>query len=213
MNMQQQTQTASTMTGGQPLNHGAHEMFDVHEVLSCQIDVLNSYMMLRAFVKDQELLDILDRQYNFMLEHYNLTCQCFKTGQKPARETGTYIIPNMTQPVYGFQPAEPSKPNQSMADVKDAGISSLMLGHIKSHASLLAIASSEVTNPTLRRVLSAQVQEFVEMAYELFLYQNKNAYYQVPQLQTSVMQQMLDAYVPAAGAPQMPANNGGAALH
>lgn len=205
--MQQQPQLGSITMGGQQLGHGAHEMFDVHEVLSCQINLLDQFMMFRTFVQDQELLSILDRQYNFMLDQYNLTCQCFKTGQKPSQETATYLIPNMTKPVYGLQPAPPKKPNSSLADVKDAGVSGYMLGLIKSHASLLAMSSPEVTNPALRRVLASQVQHFIEMGYELFLYQNKHAYYQVPQLQVSVIQQMLDAYVPAAGSPQMPVNN------
>lgn len=99
------------------------------------------------------------------------------------------------------------KPNQSLADVKDAGISAHMLGLIKSHASLLTMTSAEVTNPTVRRVLASQVQNFIEMAYEIFLYQNRNAYYQVPQLGTADMQKMLNTFVPAQGMPQMPPNN------
>ncbi|MFC9709801.1 spore coat protein [Paenibacillus sp. NPDC056933] len=189
------------------MNHGGHEMFDMHEVLSCAINVLDQYMIFRTFVQDTELLDILDRQYNFMLSQYNLTAECFSTGQKPGQETGTYMIPDMVPPIYGLKPAAPKKPNQSLADVKDAGISGHMLGLIKTHASLLAMSAPEITNPTVRRVVAAQVQHFVEMAYEIFMYQNKNAYYQVPQLNANDTQQMLKAYVPATGAPQMPTNN------
>ncbi|MDQ0169698.1 spore coat protein [Paenibacillus tundrae] len=190
-----------------PLNHGGHELFDVHEVLTCAINVLDQYMIFRTFVLDTELLDILDRQYNFMLSQYNLTAECFTTGQKPSQETATYMIPNMTPPVYGLKPSAPMKPNQSLADVKDAGISSHMLGLIKSHASLLAMSSSEITNPTVRRVVASQVQQFVEMAYEIFMYQNQRGYYQVPQLNANDTQQMLKTYVPATGAPQMPRSN------
>jgi spore coat protein CotF len=204
--LKQQLHSGITLGGQQP-DHGAHEMFDVHEVLSCQINLLDQFMMFRTFVQEQELLSILDRQYDFMLNQYNLTCECFKTGQKPSQETATYLIPNMTQPVYGLQPAKPKKPNPSLAELNDAGVSGYMLALIKSHASLLAMSSPEVTNPALRRVLASQVQHFIEMGYELFLYQNKHAYYQVPQLQASVMQQMLGAYVPSTLTPQMPVNN------
>lgn len=82
-----------------------------------------------------------------------------------------------------------------------------MLGLIKSHASLLGMSCSEITNGTVRRVIASQIQHFIEMAYEIFMFQNKNAYYQVPQLTPSDTQQMLQAYIPATGAPQMPNSN------
>ncbi|ASA21847.1 spore coat protein [Paenibacillus donghaensis] len=210
--MQQQSQFGIQQRNGQQLNHGGHELFDAHEVLTCQINVLDQFMISRQYVKDQELLNILDRQYEFMLSHYNLTCESFATGQKPSQETSTYLIPNMTQPVYGIKPSPPKKPNQSLADVKDAGISGHMLGLIKTHASLLTMASVEMTNPVLRRVLASQVQNFIEMAYEIFLYQNKHAYYQVPQLASADALQMLNAYVPSTGTPQMP-GTGAPAIH
>jgi spore coat protein CotF len=208
--MQQQTQSSSTTQGAQQ-NHGGHELFDMHEVLSCTINVLDQFMISRQFVQDNELLDILDRQYNFTLSQYNLTAECFKTGQKPSQETATYKIKDMRQPIYGIKPTQPKKPNQSLAEVKDAGISGHMLGLIKTHASLLTMSAVEVTNPVVRRVLASQVENFIEMAYEIFLYQNKNAFYQVPQLAASDMQIMLNTFVPATGTPQMPANNKAAA--
>ncbi|SFM37158.1 Spore coat protein CotF [Paenibacillus sp. 1_12] len=204
--MQQQTQTSSTTQGSQQMNHGGHELFDMHEVLGCTINVLDQFMIFRQFVQDQELLDILDRQYNFTLSQYNLTAECFTTGQKPSQETSTYMIKNVTQPIFGIKPTQPKKPNQSLADVKDAGISGHMLGLIKTHASTLTMCAAEVTNPVVRRVLASQVENFIEMAYEIFMYQNKHAYYQVPQLAASDAQQMLNAFVPATGKPQMPAN-------
>ncbi|TXK71898.1 spore coat protein [Paenibacillus sp. N3.4] len=205
--MQYQTPYNNFPQGENYMNHGGHEIFDLHEVLDCAINVLDQFMMFRPFVQDQELLDILDRQYNFTLFHYNLTVECFATGQKPSHETGTYMIRNLSQPIYGIKPTQPKKPNQSLAEVKDAGICAHMLGLIKSHASLLTMTSVEVTNPAVRRVLASQVQQFIEMAYEIFLYQNRNAYYQVPRLEFSDMQKMLNSYVPAQGMPQMPPNN------
>ncbi|WP_440119945.1 spore coat protein [Paenibacillus sp. QZ-Y1] len=209
--MQPQNQMQPTTNANPALtpqmNHGGHEMFDMHEILSGAVNVLDQYMMFRTFVQDSELLGILDRQYNFMLSQYNLTAECFSTGQKPHQETATYMIPNMVPPVYGLTPSAPKKPNQAMTDVKDAGISGHMLGLIKSHASLLAMSAPEITNGTVRRVIASQIQHFIEMAYEIFMYQNKNAYYQVPQLNAKDTQQMLQTYVPATGAPQMPQNN------
>ncbi|WP_302182995.1 spore coat protein [Bacillus nakamurai] len=204
------------MPGSPQVNHGGHELFDMHEVLAGTVGVLDQFMILRQFIQDQELADILDRQYQFILTQYNLTAECFKTGQKPSQETATYMMKENNQAVYGIKPTQPKKPNQSLSDVKDLGISGHMLGLIKSQASLLTMSSLEMTNPVTRRVLSAQIQQYVEMAYEIFLYQNKHGYYQVPQLNAQDMQTMLNSFAPAQEQPQMPpikGNMGQQGLH
>ncbi|AGF28518.1 spore coat protein [Bacillus amyloliquefaciens] len=201
---QQQPPVNQGIPGSPQVNHGGHELFDMHEVLAGTVGVLDQFMMLRQFIQDQQLADILDRQYQFILGLYNLTAECFKTGQKPSQETSTYMMEEQNQAVYGIKPTQPKKPNQSLNDVKDLGISGHMLGLIKAQASLLTMSSLEMTNPVTRRVLSAQIQQYVEMAYEIFLYQNKHGYYQVPQLNAQDMQTMLNSFAPAQGQPQMP---------
>lgn len=193
------------------MNHGGHELFDMHEVLSGMISVLDQFMIFRPLVQDNELLTILDRQYNFILSQYNLTAECFTTGQKPSQETSTYMMQETTQINYGLSPSQPKKPNQSLNDVKEAGISGYMLGLIKTNASVLTMSALEVNNPVVRRVLASQVENYIEMAYEIFLYQNKHTYYQVPQLETSDAQKMLNAFAQSTGHPQMPDNTRGAA--
>ena len=189
------------------MNHGGHELFDLHEVLAGQINVLDQFMMFRQFVKDQELLDILDRQYQFIMDQYNICVDAFTTGQDPQQNTGQYKMQQANNVVYGLQPSQPKKPNQSIQDVKDAGISGHMLGLIKSTASLLTMTSLEVTNPVIRRVLADTVPNYIEMAYEIFLYQNKHHYYQVPQLKQQDMQQMTSGFQKAQGKPQMPGDS------
>jgi spore coat protein CotF len=191
------------------MNHGGHEVFDLHEVLSGVINVLDQYMIFRQYVKDQELLDILDRQYQFILDQYNITAECFSTGKDPSHPTQSYKMKENNNVVYGLKPTPPKKPNQSMADLKDQGISGHMLGLIKSTASLLAMTALEVTNPVVRRVMADSIPNYIEMAYEIFLYQNRHHYYQVPQLSPQDMQQMTSSFIPSPGKPQMPPNNTG----
>ncbi|MFZ3590780.1 spore coat protein [Bacillus sp. DJP31] len=186
------------------MNHGGHEVFDLHEVLSGTINVLDQFMMFRMFVKDPELVDILDRQYLFILDSYNVTCECFTTGKDPSHPTKKYMMKQNNNVIYGLKPSQPKMPNQSIEDIKDKGISGHMLGLIKSSASLLTMTSLEVTNPVVRRVLADSVPNYIEMAYEIFLYQNKQSYYQVPQLTQQDMNQMTNGYVPFTGQPQMP---------
>jgi spore coat protein CotF len=206
----QSGQTHQNMhTGNVPpqMNHGGHEVFDVQEVLTGAIDTLNTYTILSPHVKDPELKDILNRQFQFIQQEYNTTVECFKTGQDPSTPTQSYKMKQGNDFVYGLKPSQPKKPLQSASEMTDECISSLMLGAIKASAPMKTMAALETTNPVVRRVLADSVPNCIEMAYEISLYQNKHHYYQVPQLAQQDMQQMITAFAPAQGQPQMPNNN------
>lgn len=209
-NQQGQGQMHQNMHTGnipQQLNHGGHEVLDVGEVLSGSIGAMNQYTLLREHVQDPELLNILDRQYQFMQQEYNTTVDCFKTGQDPAVPTQSYKMQQGNDFIYGLQPSQPKKPLQSVSEITDECISGAMLGAVKSCASMKTMAACETTNPVVRRVLADSIPNCIEMAYELSIYQNKHHYYQVPQFTQQDMQQMLNAYAPAQGTTQMPNNN------
>ncbi|GKV69485.1 spore coat protein F-like protein YhcQ [Sporosarcina sp. NCCP-2716] len=188
----------------QEMNHGGHELFDVHEVLSTAIGALNQSMLLRPHVKDPELLDILDRQYRFMLDEYNITVESFKTGQDPSHPTQSYKMQTGNDFVYGMKPGQPKKPMSSAAELNDEIISGFLLSSAKASAAAKAMAACEVCNPVLRRVIADSVPNCIEMAYELSIYQNKHHYYQVPQLASQDMTELLNAFAPAQGQPGMP---------
>jgi spore coat protein CotF len=192
-------------TGAVPpqLNHGGHEIMDVQEVLTGTIDILNSYTMLRPQIKDQELRDILDRQYQFIADEYNITLDCFKSGMNPSKPTQSYKMNQGNDFIYGLQPTPPRKPVQSTAEITDANISCMMLGAVKASATMKTMAALETTNPVVRRVLADSIPNCIEMAYELSIYQNKHHYYQVPQLAQGDVQQMVNMFAPAQLQPQM----------
>ncbi|WP_347941378.1 spore coat protein [Peribacillus simplex] len=201
-NQYQQGQVHQNMqTGAIPpqMNHGGHEVFDVHEVLSGTIGTLNTYTLLRQHIQDQELLDILDRQYQFIQDEYNITLECFQSGQDPSKRTQSYKMNQGNDFIYGLTTTQPKKPLQSVSEITDECISGLMLGAVKSTASMKAMAALEITNPVVRRVLADSVPNCIEMAYEISVYQNKHHYYQVPQLAQQDMQQMMNSYAPAQG--------------
>lgn len=202
MNQNEQTHTNMHTGAVSPqMNHGAHEVLDVHEVLSGAVGTMNEYMMLRSHVKDQELRDILDRQYQFMQQEYNTTVDCFQSGQDPAVPTQSYKMKQGNDFIYGLTPTQPKKPMQSPSEINDAFISGAMLGAVKSTASMKTMAALESTNPVVRRVLADSIPNCIEMAYELSIYQNKHHYYQVPQFSQQDMQQMMQSYAPATGTP------------
>ncbi|MCM3765792.1 spore coat protein [Neobacillus niacini] len=198
-------------TGAVPpqMNHGGHEMFDVHEVLSSSIGSMNHYMMYMQHVKDPELRDILNRQYQFMQDEYNITLECFKTGQEPSKDTQTYMMKQDNDFIYGLKPAQPKKPMQNMTEISDEFIAGAMLAACKAGAAQKTMAALETTNPVVRRVLADSVPNCIEMSYELSIYMNKNHYYQVPQLAQQDVLTMTNAYAPATGMPQAMNMNAG----
>ncbi|RYM06303.1 spore coat protein [Sporolactobacillus sp. THM7-7] len=204
--MMQQTQTNKNAQTGQTsgtMSHGGHEVFDVHEVLSGAIGGLNLYTMLRQHVQDPELQEMMDRQYRFMLDDYNLTIECFKSGQKPSKRTETYMMKQNNDFIYGIKPSQPKKPWQNPSEINDEAITGFMLSVHKNGAQMKTMAALESTNPVVRRVLAASATNCIEMAYEISLYQNKHQYYQVPQLSQQDMQQMINMYGPAQAQPQI----------
>ncbi|GIP22791.1 MULTISPECIES: spore coat protein [Paenibacillus] len=204
-----QQQTGSQQNQAIPgFNHGGHEIFEAQEIIQCTINILDNYTIYKQFVKDPDLMDILNRQAGYIETQYNLTVECFKSGQKPSQVTEPYLIPDMKEQVYGLKPGQPKKPAASQAEIDDAAISTLMLNQIKPHASGLARSATEVTNPVLRRVLASQSQNFVEMAYELYQYQNVRGYYQVPQLSGQDLHTLLNGFAPSSGINQGSAGMG-----
>ncbi|WP_368506037.1 spore coat protein [Alkalihalophilus sp. As8PL] len=205
MNQQQPTGTIQSNQLPQTMSHGGHEVFDAHEILAGMINVMDQYMMFRSFMKDQELIDILDRQYQFLESQYNLAVDAFSTGSKPAAEsTDVYKMTQSNDVVFGLTPSQPKKPNRSISEVKEAGLSAHMLGLLKTTSSTMAMTAVEMTNPVLRRIMADTVPNMIEMAYEVFLYQNKHGYYQVPQLKQQDMQMMTQAFAQTTTPPQMP---------
>ncbi|ASF40339.1 spore coat protein [Halobacillus halophilus] len=201
--MQSQNQTQPNqamqpnMAPNQNQNHGGHELFDAHEVIAGMISMLDQYQMYDQHIQDQELKDMLHRQSTFVTQMYNTVVQSFQTGQDPKMPTQQYKMQQNNNAVYGLKLGQPKKPNQSVQELSDQGLSAYMLGQTKSLASLLTMTALEMTNPVLRRVIADSVPNFIEMSYEIFLYQNKNGYYQVPQLNQQDMNQMLQSYQPA----------------
>lgn len=178
------------------MNHGGHELFDVHEVLNAAVGAMNQAVILRPHVKDPELLDILDRQLRFMQDEYNITVECFKTGQDPSHPTQSYKMKQGNDYIYGMKQSQPKKPIQSANEITDEIISGFLLASAKASASHKTVAALETTNPVVRRVLADSVPNCIEMAYELAIYQNKHHYYQVPQLAQQDMQALLNAFAP-----------------
>lgn len=175
-------------------NHGGHEMFDVHEMLSGTISTLNLYTLCKGHVQDPDLKAMMERHYQHITNEYNACVQAFQTGKDPAMRTQSYQMDQDNDFIYGLKASQPKTPIQNVTELNDETVSSLILGTLKSNASIRGMATLEVTNPVLRRVFADGIPNWIEMAYELSIWQNKNHYYQVPQLNQQDMTGMLNAY-------------------
>ncbi|MEC5425407.1 spore coat protein [Virgibacillus sp. C22-A2] len=193
----QNLQDSSSMPDQQ--SHGGHEMFDAHEAISGLIGGMEQYLLYEQHIQDPELKTMLQQHRTYLSQLYNTIVETLKTGQEPTVGTQIYNMTQSNNVIYGMQPTQPKTPAQTVNEINDQCVSSYMMGMLKSSASAFTMTSLETTNPVLRRVFADSVPNLVEMAYEVFLYQNKNQYYQVPQLKQQDMQQYMNSFAPIQG--------------
>nr|WP_155669443.1 spore coat protein [Ornithinibacillus caprae] len=180
-------------------SHGGHELFDAHEAISGLVGGMEQYLLYDQHVQDPELKTMLQQHKTFLNQLYNTLVETLKTGQEPTVPTQTYNMTQSNDVVYGMQPSQPKTPAQTVNELNDQCISSFMMGCLKSAASSFTMAALESTNPVMRRVFQDSIPNLIEMAYEVFLYQNKNQYYQVPQLKQQDMQNYMNSFAPLQG--------------
>lgn len=178
-------------------SHGGHEMFDAHEAISGLVGSIEQSLLYGQHIQDQELQSMLQRHKTYLTQTYNTIVEALRTGQEPAIGTQTYNMTESNNVLYGMQPTQPKSPAQSVTELNDQCISGFMMGNLKALASGFTMTALEATNPVLRRVFADSVPNVIEMAYELFLYQNRKHYYQVPQLQPEDMQIYMNSFSPA----------------
>lgn len=177
---------------------GGHELFDIDEALGGVVGCIEHCSIFEQYIQDEQLLLIIQRQKAFLSELYNTILDTLKSGKDPAVKTSQYMMQEDNATIYGLKPSTPKVPINSISEIKDDCISSAHLGHLKGIASHFTVAAIETTNPVMRRILADSVPNVIEMAYELFLYENKMGYYQVAQLQPNDMNTIINSYAPVS---------------
>nr|WP_245837313.1 spore coat protein [Virgibacillus phasianinus] len=198
-NQQQNQNLTGTSEMPAQISHGGNELFDTHEALSTLTGGLEQYLLYEQHIQSPELKAMEQRHHTFLTQLYNTIVETLKTGQEPTVKTQTYNMAESNDVIYGMQPSAPKSPSQSVSQINDECVSGYMLGVMKSTASTFTMTALETTNPVLRRVFSDSVPNIIEMAYEVFLFQNKNQYYQVAQLPAQDMQLIMNSFAPTQG--------------
>lgn len=177
-----------------PAHYGAHEVMEIHEVLSDTIDGINQFQLYRPHARDHQLRSILDKQLQFMTQEYNNMVQAI--NQRGITEAIPYRGPRTTSPVYGLNNPETQTPNTSIHDMDDRDVASGMLGCHKASASFRMLASLECADLELRRMLQQGAINCAEQAYEVWQYMNQKGYYQVPTMKDVTTSTMINTYSP-----------------
>jgi spore coat protein CotF len=181
--------------------YGAHEIMEIHEVLTDTIDGINQFQLYRPHVRDQQLLAIVDNQIRYMTHEYSQMVNML--NQTGRNEAIPYRGPNKTaSPVYGLHNPSTQSPNTSMNQMDDRDVSSGMLGCHKSTACMRMVAALECADPQIRRMIQQGAMNSSEQAYEVWQYMNHHGYYQVPTMKEMTTNTMKNSYT-AANADQM----------
>ncbi|MFD2638591.1 spore coat protein [Piscibacillus salipiscarius] len=179
-------------------SHSAHEIYDVKEVLGGLIGTMEHYKIYEQGIQDQNLKTILNKQHQHLKQTYNTLVDAYQSGQRPPQPTTTYNMELSNDVTYGLTPGQPKSPKENPSQLNDECYSGFMLGHLKQCASGATMAALEATNPVVRRVLQDSIPNICEMAYEIFLYQNDNGYYQVAQFDQQTQDQLLNGFTKAS---------------
>ena len=178
---------------------GAHEMMELHEVLTDTIDGINQFQLYRSHVQDDQLLNILDNQTQFMMQEYNSLVSMISSqgghGSVPQR---TLSGQQNFSPSYGMRQPEPEMPKTSMQMLEDRDVASGMLGCHKASALSRMHATLEIADTQIRHSIMQGANSCAEQAYELFQYMNQKGFYQVPTLAEQTTQTMMGMYQPSS---------------
>lgn len=171
---------------------GAHEVMEVHEVLTNTIDAINQFHLYRPHVRDQQLGQILDRQANFMEQEYRTLVSMLSQQRGVSAEP--YQSRVNTSIKYGLRNPSPVSPQGTAGQLNDRDVASGMLGALKCSAVLRMGAGLECAQPQIRRTLNQCAASSSEMAYEVFCYMNERGMYQVPTMPMRTESNFMNIY-------------------
>lgn len=185
---------------------GAHEMMELHEVLTDTIDGINQFQLYRPHVQDQELLNILENQTRFMSQEYTTLVSMVSSqgmqGSVPQRSSmsqqGFSSSMSSFSPTYGLRNPAAETPNTSARMMDDRDVASCMLGFHKASANCRMHAALEIADPHIRNTIVQGAASCADQAYELFQFMNQKGYYQVPTLEQQTTQTMSGMYQPSS---------------
>lgn len=176
-------------------NLGAHEVMEMHEILSETITCINTIQLYGEHCSDQQLKGLVDKQLNFMNSEYNNMVNAL--SQEGMQEAVPYRGNMNFSPTYGLRNPSPQTPNPSATQVDDQDVASALLCAHKGSASKRMMGALECSNPNLRRMLIQGAINCADQAYDVWQFMNSKGYYQVPTMQQNTTDTILNSYQPS----------------
>lgn len=177
------------------LQFGGPELMHAHESIGSLVGAIEHLNLSLAQIQDKQLSGIAMRQRDYMMTIYDVLLETVHTAAEPTNKITDYMMlfdnPTTT---FGLTQKPPKKPIQQATEITDDCISGAILGHLKGIATSFTTTSLEATNPVLRRVFADAIPNIIEMAYEVFLYENQKSYYEVPQYSGADMLMIIKSY-------------------
>src|SRR5699024_9539055 len=116
--------------------------------------------------------------------------------QVPDIKTQVYEMVESHHSTYGMRQSAPKSPIQPPNELNDECMSSPILRHLKAISTGFTATALDATNRIISRIFADSIRNTIEMAYEVYLYQNTHQYYQVPQLPVQDMQMIRNSFAP-----------------
>lgn len=190
--------------------HGAHEVMELHEVLNCAVDALNTIQLYAPHVTDPDLAQLVYHQMTFMQNEYNSmvhTVQGVGAGEslpyRPKRQMQAPFSGMPNPAAFSMQ----QQPNLHPSEVNDADVASALLGIHKAGAKGKLHASLEASHPQIREMLLQGAINCSHQAYEVWQYMERKGYYPLAVFPHTTSSQLLRAYQPLKQAMPQPMPN------
>lgn len=184
--------------------YGAHEVMELHEVMSATIDAINTMQLYMPYTKDAELRQILTNQLNFMTDEYNRLVHLI--NGRGAGMAIPYRPRTSGWPQAVSAPASGLNPNMDARQFDDRDVSSATLGLHKAGAKNRIIAALECADWEIRSTLLQGASNCANQAYDIWAYMHRHGYYPLLGMQEIANAQMLRGYQPMPTG-QIPVNN------
>ncbi len=192
--MQGQSQMGSQMGSqqSQTAQFGAHEVMEVHEVLSNMIEGINRFGMYRQFVRDSQLQGLMENQLRHMNQSYNNIVSYLQN--KGTASSMPYHGVRKSSVQYGLRNPASMYPSTNMNEIDDRDVALGMLSYHKCSAIMCTMASLECADNTLRRLMQDAAISCSNQAWECFAYMNQRGMYQVPTMMQNTTNTMIHTF-------------------
>lgn len=183
-----QAEKSGEMRG--PMLLEAHQMMHVGEAMTTMVNCMNTFRMYRPQVREPQMTSTIDRQLEHMMGMCNNILKYMQS-----REINKIIpdrILNWQANINQMQ--QPINMNSSRLDDRD--MICCMTSSLRSCVMSLSTATMACSDDTLRKMVMNCCTSCMNMVYDMMMYMQQNAMYQMSGMQANTMYSKMHVYQP-----------------